>query len=188
VVVKKEGFVPQTLSVKLRPGEVLPQMVELEPLPPPSRHTSRPEPPEPREPPPEPAQTRPPAAPPPAPAAGWEAVRALNAPAGPAPGLSHPPAAQGADPELAQGVPDALAAGAAAPAGKLGGLPGLAAVLHHQRQGLGEADLPPRVDVDRRAGAGPGAHEVHAAEQRLLFEERSWTDGAFHGGHTTPGG
>src|SRR6185295_12029882 len=119
---------------------------------------------------------------------GGQPVRAVNSPAAPAPGLGDPAAAEGPQAELPEGVSHALAPGAAAPARVVGGLTGPAAVLHHQGQGLGEADLPARIDVDRRAGAGPGADEVHAAEQRLLFEERSGTAGAFHEGHTTPGG
>ena len=42
--------------------------------------------------------------------------------------------------------------------------------------------------LDGRAWTRPGTHEVHAAEQRLLFEKRSLTTGAFHEGHTTAGG
>jgi hypothetical protein len=37
VVVKKDGFVTSTLTLTVRPGEVLPQRVELAPLPPPPR-------------------------------------------------------------------------------------------------------------------------------------------------------
>ena len=114
--------------------------------------------------------------------------RALDAATGATPGLSDAAAAEGAQAELAQRVSDSLAAGAATPAWKLGGFPGPAAVLDHQGQGLGEADLPARIDVNRRAGPRPRANEVHAAEQRLLLDERSWTTGPFHGGHTTAGG
>src|SRR5262249_54519346 len=119
---------------------------------------------------------------------GGQPVRAVDATAGAAPGLRHPPSAQRSQPELAEGVADALAARAAAPARQLGGLTGLAAVLHDQRQRLGKADLPARVDMDRRARTGAGPHEVHAAEQRLLFEKRSRATGAFHTRHTTAGG
>src|SRR5262249_35993634 len=115
-------------------------------------------------------------------------VRAVDPATGPAPGLGHAAATERAQAELAHRVAHALAPRAATPARKLGGLPGPAAVLHHERQGLGEADLPARVDVNRRAGPRPGAHEVHAAEQRLLFDERSGTTGAFHGRHTTARG
>ena len=115
-------------------------------------------------------------------------VRAVDSAAAPAPGLSDAAAAEGPHPELAQRVPDALAPRATAPAGKVGGLPRPATVLHHQRQGLGEADLPAWVDVHRRSGPGARAHEVHAAEQRLLFDERSCPTGAIHEGHTTAGG
>jgi len=115
-------------------------------------------------------------------------VRALDAATGPAPGLGDAAAAEGSQAELAQRVSDPLAPRAATPTGKLGGFPGPAAVLDHQGQGLGEADLPARIDVNRRAGPRPRAHEVHAAEQRLLFDERGRTTGAFHGAHTTAGG
>src|SRR5262244_552386 len=102
---------------------------------------------------------------------GREAGRTLDPTAGAAPGLGNAAAAQGPEAELAQGVTHPLAAGTPAPAGQLGGFPGLASVLDDERQRLREADLPARVDVHGRPGPRSRAHEVHAAEQRLLLEE-----------------
>src|SRR5215470_1776832 len=115
---------------------------------------------------------------------GW----ALDTAAGPAPGLGDAAAAQGPEPKLAQGVSHPLATGTPAPAGQLGRIPRLAPVLDDERQRLGEADLPPGVDMHRRPGPRSSADEVHAAEERLLLKEGGRTDGAFHDPHTTPGG
>jgi len=119
---------------------------------------------------------------------GGQPVRPVDSAAAPAPGLGDAAAAEGPHAELPQGVPHALATRAAAQPREVARLPCLAAVLHHQGEGLGEPDLPARVDVDRRAGPRPGAHEVHATEQGLLLEKRGGTAGAFHASHTTPGG
>src|SRR5262249_50141951 len=105
----------------------------------------------------------------------------VDATAGAAPGLGHSPSPQRPDPELAMRVSHPLAAGAPTPARQLSRFTRLPAVLDDQRQRLGKADLPARIHVHRGAGTGPGADEIDAAKQRVLFQERSRTGCTFHG-------